>query len=168
MFRNYNEGKFNPNSGFDAPTPGKYRVRIEEAEETTSKMGADMIKLTLKVSGHSARVFHYIVDNENAQRNIDKLFDSFGIKPGDFNLLNWRGKVGAAQLKVEQYNGDDQARVAYFIIRSKQGDLPAWAESGAPHNGASANAGPASMRDYPGFDEPVVIDPDGNVVDLPF
>jgi hypothetical protein len=160
MFRNYNEEKFNPNSGFDVPTPGKYRVRIEEAEETTSKAGASMIKLALKVSGHPGKVFHYIVDNEYAQRNLDQMFDSFGIKPGDFNILNWRGKVGAAQLKVEQYNGEDQARVAYFILRSKQADLPAWAE-----DGANSNSVPMSLREDPAF---LSAASGSDIVDIPF
>jgi hypothetical protein len=160
-FRNYNEDRFDPNAGFDVPPPGKYRVRIEEAEETTSKAGAGMIKLSLKVSGHPGTVFHYIVDNEYAQRNLDKLFDSFGITPGDFNYLNWRGKVGAAQLKAEQYNGNDQARVSYFILRSRQGNLPAWVESG----GSSAYNGPTSLRDDPRF---VAAAAGSDVVEIPF
>jgi hypothetical protein len=158
MFQNYSEEKFNPGAGFDAPPPGKYRVRIEEAEETTSKSGMTMIKLSLKVSGYPGTVFHYIVDNEYAQRNLDQFFDSFGIRPGDFNYLGWRGRVGAAQLKTEQYNGNDQAKVSYFILRSRQEGLPAWTEAGGPSGGYGGgyahgvpSGGPSSLRDDPAF-----------------
>lgn len=140
-FQHYNTEKFDPSDSFDAPPPGKYRVRIEEAEETQSKAGANMIKLSLKVNGYPGTVFHYIVDNEYAQRNLDQLYDSFNIRPGDFNVLGWRGKVGAAQLKNEVYNENLQARVSYFILRSKQEGLPAWREEGSV----------GSLRDDPAF-----------------
>jgi hypothetical protein len=164
MFNNYNAENFDPNAGFDVPPPGKYRVRIEGAEETTSKAGAKMIKLMLTVSGHSGILFHYIVDNEYAQRNLDTLFDSFGMQPGDFNYLNWRGKVGAAQLKTEQYNGADQARVSYFILRSKQKDLPAWVEGGSSDYGRTFD-GPMSLRDDPDF---LTAAAGSDVVNVPF
>jgi hypothetical protein len=158
MFRNYDAAKHNPNAGFDVPPPGKYRLRIEGAEETTSKAGANMVKLALKVSGYPGTVFHYIVDNDYAQRNFDQFFDSFNIKPEDFNYLNWRGKVGAAQLKVEQFNGNDQAKISFFILRSKQGDMPAWVEKG------ELSGAPMSLREDPDFLRAAGSD----VVDIPF
>ena len=149
MFRNYSEEKFDPNAGFDVPPPGKYRVRIEEAAETTRKAGTNMIKLSLRVSGYPGTVFHYIVDNEYAQRSLDQLFDSFGIGPGDFNYPNWRGKAGAAMIKHEIYQGSPQAKIAYFVLRSRQDDLPPWKEAGPERGLGSGFAG--SMRDDPAF-----------------
>lgn len=125
---NYDANKFNPNISFDPPPVGKHRVRIEEAEEQTSKSGNTMIRVSFSVSGHPGRVFHYFVDNEYLQRNIDPFFDSFGIRPGDFNVLGWKGKAGAACLKHEMYNGNPQARISYFVLKSQQDNLPAWQE----------------------------------------
>ena len=157
MFDNYNPQQYDPNKGFEVPPPGKHRVRVEEAEVTESKSsGKTMIKLSLAVSGHSGRVFHYFVDNEYIQQNMDKFFDSFGIKPGDFNVLNWRGKVGAAVLRNEEYKGEPQAKVSYFILKSKQGDLPAWAEKGKEQK----TEYPSSLREEPDFG---TVLPNGNV-----
>lgn len=43
---NYDANKFNPNISFDPPPVGKHRVRIEEAEEQTSKSGNTMIRVS--------------------------------------------------------------------------------------------------------------------------
>jgi hypothetical protein len=127
---NYDAKKYDPNTSFEVPPVGKHRLRIEEAEPATSKKGNDMFKVTFSVSGFNSKVFHYFVDNEYLQQNIDPFFDSFGIKPGDFNILNWRGKVGAADIKHEMYNDNPQARVRFFVLKSKQDALPAWREKG--------------------------------------
>ena len=61
--------------------------------------------------------------------NLGRIFDSFNITQGNFNLQDWKGKVGAADIKNEPDNkGNMRATVNYFIQRSKQDDLPAWQE----------------------------------------
>ena len=148
MFDNYNAQEYNPNKSFDVPPPGRHRVRVEDAEITESKSsGNTMIKLTLAVSGHSGRVFHYFVDNEYIQRNLDQFFDSFGIKPGNFNVLDWRGKVGAAVLQHVLYKDEPQAKVSYFILKSKQGDLGAWVDKGKEQK----TEYPSSLREDPAY-----------------
>ena len=129
-------------------TPDNYRVRIEKAEEQVSKKGFDMIKLTIKVSGHNQKVFEYIAfppleapanpaekekyDNwvQSTNNKLGSIFDSFGITPGDLNVMNWQGKVGAAKITNELDNqGNMQNRVKSFIKRDQQGLLPPWQES---------------------------------------
>lgn len=123
---------FDPNDveEFGLVPAGDHRVRIADAEETTSKSGNDMIKMTLDVSGVSSKLFYYLVfmpDNTTmTNTNLKRLWDSFGIEPGNLNCASWIGKVGAARVKHEEYNGDQQARISYFIARSKQEALPAW------------------------------------------
>lgn len=145
MFNNYDAKKYDPSTSFEVPPVGKHRLRVEEAEEGRSKNGNDMIKVTFSISGFAGRLFHYFVDNEYLQRNIDPFFDSFGIKPGDFNFLNWRGKTGAAIVKHALYEGNPQARISCFILKSKQADLPAWQDKG----GLAPAAG--SLRDDVAF-----------------
>ena len=77
---------------------------------------------------------------------LDPFFDSFGITPGDFNVLNWRGKVGAAQIKHEIYQDNTQARISYFILRSKQGSLPPWEEKDTTNVGSLRDDDPASFN----------------------
>ena len=145
--------KFNPNNydpnGYQLIPPGTYRVRIENAEETTSKTDKPMIKMTLKVSGYDSTVWNYMVfDNstpEAAKRtdnNLGRIFDSFAITPGDLNLGNWKGKVGAAQIKNEPDNKQVMRHViSWFIIRQEQDKLPAWQEhSAAPINSAMVDS----------------------------
>ena len=131
----FNAGDYNPDR-FEVVPPGKYRVRIEEAEETASKSGYPMIKLRLKVSGSRGSVWHYMVFmNDSAEHmritndNLGRIFDSFGIEQGDLNLEHWKGKVGAASIKNEPDNkGVQRAVVGYFIQREMQDELPAWQE----------------------------------------
>ena len=131
----FNAGDYNPDR-FEVVPPGKYRVRIEEAEEQTSKSGYPMIKLMLKVSGRRGSVWHYMVFmNDSAEHkrmtndNLGRIFDSFGIPQGDLNLEHWKGKVGAASIKNEPDNkGVQRAVVGYFIQREMQDELPAWQE----------------------------------------
>ena len=119
---------------------GNYRCRNENAEECVSKTGKDMIKMEIKVSGQSGRVFYNIVfmpegtdKNGNplrdiTDRNLANVFDSFGIPDGDLNITNWIGKVGGVRIKHEMYNGEPQARVHYFLNKAQQVSLPTWLE----------------------------------------
>jgi hypothetical protein len=134
------EWRFNPDDytpdRFELVPPGDYRVRIEDAEEQTSKSGSPMVKMTLKVSGYNGNVWHYMVfmnnDAEAVKRtndNLGRIFDSFGILQGDLNLEHWKGKVGAAHIKNEPDNKNNmRAVIGYFIQRSKQDVLPMWQE----------------------------------------
>lgn len=118
------------------PIPaGDHRVRITAAEEQESKHTMkQMIKLELAVSGYSSTIWHYIVfmpENQKlTNQKLGELFESFGIQPGNFNLREWVGKVGAAKVKHEDYNGSPTAKIAYFLNKEKQDKLPAWQEPG--------------------------------------
>lgn len=95
-----------------------------------------MIKMVLKVSGYEGNVWNYMVfnntDDEARRRtdnNLGRIFDSFSIQQGDFNLEDWKGKVGAASIKNEPDNkGTMRAVIAWFIQRNKQDTLPTWQE----------------------------------------
>lgn len=108
---------------------GKYRVMIVSAEKAVSKTsGNDMLVIKLLVSGTNSHLWYYIpfLDNkpEVTNRMLTSFFDSFaGIEPGDFNLQSWLGKTGAVKTKIDE---NDRAKVAYFISKDKQSDLPAW------------------------------------------
>lgn len=128
-----------------APLPvGDHRVRIANAEETKSKNGNDMVVLTLEVSGHSSSLWYYLVfmpDNpQMTNQKLGQIFDSFGITPGDMNIKNWFGKVGGARVKHEMFNGENTAKVSYFLSRSKVDKLPAWQDSPGKASVTGGNA----------------------------
>ena len=123
--------------------PGKYRVRIEKAEEAVSKnTGKNMIKLTLKVSGHNQLVWNYIVfpmkdahgnidpeEKERTNNNLGRIFDSFNIEQGNLNVASWEGKVGAAEIDNRMDDqGNLRSNVKFFLKRNQQEFLPAWQE----------------------------------------
>jgi hypothetical protein len=91
-----------------------------------------MIKLVLDVSGYNSTIWHWIVfmpDNQKlTNQKLGELFNSFGIQPGNLNIATWLGKVGAAKVKHEEYNGEMCPKVAYFINKDRQDKLPAWVE----------------------------------------
>lgn len=122
---------------------GEHRVRIASAEEqTSSKSGNQMIKLVLDVSGYNSTIWHYVVfmpdKQEYTNQKLGELFSSFGIQPGNFNLAGWVGKVGAAKVKHEQYEGETNAKISYFIGKDRQDKLPDWVE---PSNKAAVTGG---------------------------
>ena len=115
---------------FEVLPVGKYRLRIKDAEKAVSKnSGNDMLIVTLEVSGSNQTLIHYIpflADKpEVTNRMLTQFFDSFGID-GDFNLANWKGKCGGCQTKLEEYDGNERARIAYFLNKKQQEDLPVW------------------------------------------
>lgn len=126
-----------------APIPaGDHRVRIAKAEEAKSKNGSDMVVLTLDVSGHSSSLWYYLVfmpsNPQMTNQKLGQIFESFGITPGDMNLNNWVGKVGAARVKHEAYNGEQTAKVSYFLTKKKQETMSEWKE---PAGKASVTGG---------------------------
>lgn len=132
----YNPANYNA-EGYQLIPPGEYRVRIEDAEETESKTGKPMIKMTLKVSGYNSKIWNYVVLDSTSQEAIartdntlGRIYDSFNIPQGNLNLQDWKGKVGAAEIKNEPDNKEVmRASVKYFIQRKKQDTLPAWQEN---------------------------------------
>ena len=141
-----------------APIPvGDHRVRIANVEESKSKNGNDMLVLTLDVSGYSGSLWFYLVFMPNnpqiTNQRLGQIFDSFGIQPGNMNFSSWIGKVGGARVKHEQYNGENSAKINYFLSRSKVDTLPAWQESSGK---ASVTGGGSNMTEL------------GNEEDLPF
>ena len=137
---NFNAADYEEQSFKPIPV-GDHRLRIASAEEQTSNNGRQMIKLVLDVSGHNSTIWHYIVfmpDNQKlTNQKLGEVFNSFGIQQGNFNLQSWVGKVGAAKVKHEDYNGEPNAKIAYFINKDRQDKLPAWQEP----NKASASSG---------------------------
>lgn len=137
---NFNSSDYEEQVGFKPIPVGEHRVRIASAEEQTSNSGNPMIKLVLQVSGHNSTIWHYIVfmasNAKLTNQKLGELWNSFGIAQGDFNLNGWVGKVGAAKVKHEDYNGEPQPKIAYFIAKNRQDSLPAWAE---PSNGNKAS-----------------------------
>lgn len=122
------------------PIPvGDHRMRIASAEEQTSQAGNQMIKLVLAVSGYNSTIWHWIVfmpdKKELTNQKLGELWNSFGIQQGNFNLQSWVGKVGAAKVKHETRDGNENAKIAYFISKDRQDKLPAWQD---PANGNTA------------------------------
>lgn len=125
--------QFNPNeyeaSDFSIIPAGDHRVRIEDVISKKSKAGNDMFEITLAVSGHSSKLWYYLVldpsDTKKTNQRIGSFFDSFNIT--DYNLANflgWKGKVGAVRVVHEEYNGEQQAKVRFCLSRRNQDKLP--------------------------------------------
>ena len=62
--------------------------------------------------------WHWIVfmpdKKELTNQKLGELWNSFGIQQGNFNLQSWVGKVGAAKVKHETRDGNENAKIAYF------------------------------------------------------
>lgn len=115
-----------------APIPvGDHRVRIYDVAEKTFSSGNSGYEITLNVSGHSGKLWYYLVlnpaDPKKTNQRLGSFFDSFGIT--DYNLDHyraWVGKIGAVRVKHEEYNGADSAKVAFCLARKNQDKLAPW------------------------------------------
>ena len=126
---NFDPNQYEEKTGFTIVPIGDHRVRIEDAVAKKSQAGRDMFEITLAVSGHSSRLWYYLVldpsDPKKTNQRIGDFFNSFGIT--DYNMANysrWKGKVGAARVIHEEYNGENQAKVRFFLNRKNQDKLP--------------------------------------------
>jgi hypothetical protein len=154
---NFNASDYEETSFKPIPV-GDHRMRIASCEEQTSSTGKQMIKIVLDVSGQNATIWHFIVfmpENQKlTNQKLGEIFNSFGIQPGNLNTMSWIGKVGAAKVKHDTYNGETNAKIAYFIAKDRQDKLPAWVE---PSNKAELTGQASGVPS--GF-TPI---PDGNV-----
>ena len=132
---NFDPNQYEEKSGFAIVPVGDHRVRIEEVVERRAdkgnafSSGNDGYEIVLAVSGHSSRLWYYLVlntaDPKKTNQRIGDFFNSFGIT--DYNMANyakWKGKVGAARVIHEEYNGENQAKVRFFLNRKNQDKLP--------------------------------------------
>jgi hypothetical protein len=107
----------------DRVTGGDHRFEIVSAEQKTSKTGREMIVVGLKINGSEVVVKDYIVDGPYFNKKATQLFDSTGIREGDFTLPGWVGAVGAARFKEDE-NG--YLKVAYYLDQKRAERLPEW------------------------------------------
>ena len=110
---------------------GDYRVRIADVVEKTFNSGNSGYEITLDVNGYNSKIWYYLVLNPSnpqlTNQKIGDFFNSFGItNPSMGTGKQWIGQVGAARIKHEDYQGEQNAKVAYFINRNRQDKLPAW------------------------------------------
>ncbi len=152
----YDPSSYKENT-FSILPEGDHRVRIAEVNERTFNSGNEGFEIVLDVSGHSSKLWYYLVLNtSDAQKTNQKLgsfFNCFGITNYALNAYSqWVGKVGGVRVKHEDYNGKVSAKVQYLLNKSKQTELPPW----------KGNAAPAAVKtDANGF---VEVDED----ELPF
>lgn len=132
---NYNPNQYEERS-FSIIPEGDHRVRISEVTERSFNSGNEGFEVVLEVSGHSGKLWYYLVLNpaneKQTNQRLGAFFNSFGI--ANTNLAaypSWVGKVGAAKVKHEEYNGKMSAKVQYLISKSKQDTLPPWKGNGA-------------------------------------
>ena len=126
---NFDPNQYEEKEGFSIIPVGDHRVRIEDVISKQSKSGRDMFEITLAVSGHSSKLWYYLVldpaDPKKTNQRIGDFFNSFGIT--DYNMANyprWKGKVGAVRVVHEEYNGEQQAKVRFCLSRKNQDKLP--------------------------------------------
>lgn len=143
-----------------APIPaGDHRVRIFDVVERTFSSGNAGFEITLEVSGHSGKLWFYLVldhsDPKKTNQRIGTFFESFGI--GDFDLSHyrgWVGKIGGVRVKHEEYNGDLKAKVAFCLSRKNQEKLPAWKGDTASTAPSAYTGAPSGMVEVKADDLP--------------
>lgn len=127
---------------FEQIPVGDHRVIIESAEKAVSKSGNEMLVIKMRVSGYSSMLWNYIVfmpdRPEITNQKLTQLFDSFGIEDGNFNLASYVGKAGAVHVKLDEQG---YSKVAWFIHKNKQDNLPPWKGDVPAPNASTVSGG---------------------------
>lgn len=127
---NYDPSQYKEND-FPIIPVGDYRARIADVVEKRFSSGNEGYEITLDINGYSSKMWFYLVlDNSNpanTNQRIGDFFNSFGItSPAMGSGKQWIGSVGAVRIKHEEYQGENRAKVAYCLARSRQDKLPPW------------------------------------------
>ena len=101
--------------------PGIHRVVITDLEEKVSSKGNNMLVLSMRPSGSSITLKHYIVQNDWWNKNLTALYDSFDIEEGNLHFIEWIGAIGAAKLDNDE-NG--YLKIKWLVNKNKAQDLP--------------------------------------------
>jgi hypothetical protein len=146
---NYDPSQYKE-SNFPIIPVGDYRARITDVVEKKFSSGNDGYEITLEINGYQSKMWFYLVldANEPAKTNqrIGDFFNSFGItSPAMGNGKQWIGAVGAVRVKHEEYQGENRAKIAYCIARSRQDKLAAWKNATAQ----ATQAAPVSQVEIP-------------------
>ena len=115
---------------------GDYRARIADVVEKKFNSGNEGYEITLEVNCYNSKLWFYLVldssDPAKTNQRIGDFFNSFGItSPAMGSGKQWIGMVGAIRVKHEEYNGENRAKVAYCLARSRQDKLEAWKNGNA-------------------------------------
>lgn len=84
---------------FDVPD-GDHQIIILGAKDVVSKTGKNMIEIQYKVIGsNNVPYVDRMVEGEYFGANMSRIFDVFGIQPGNFNYMTWRNKSAYAHFE---------------------------------------------------------------------
>jgi len=88
-------------------SPGYYQFEVIEAEETQSKAGNDMIKLTLKVwdeQGKERKMFDYLLDSmaKKLKHFCAHTGQADKYEKGNLDANHCYGKAGTVQISIEK------------------------------------------------------------------
>lgn len=142
---------------FELIPVGDHRAKIKEVVlrdgDTAFNSGNSGYEITMAISGYTSTVKHYLVlnpaDPARTNQAIGAFFDSFGIAERQLgNGQAWVGKAGAVRIRHEEYNGENRAKIAYCIAKSRQAKLPDWKEVGGVASAKPAVPG-IDMGDLP-------------------
>ena len=121
---------------FEIIPVGDYRARITDVVEKTFSSGNQGYEITFEINGYNAKQWSYLVlDPSNptqTNQRIGEFFNSFGItSPAMGTGKQWIGCMGAVRIKHEEYNGNNRAKIAYYIGKSRQDKLAPWKNGNA-------------------------------------
>lgn len=139
--RTFNQNNVDTERSFGVPPVGEYDVKIVEAREKISQSsGKDMIELELEIinSQVKGKFWVYIVDDQYADQRIYEIFSSAGKPvPATITSKSFIGLVGRVKVKHETANGEQRAKVNY------------WLKAKNPTVAASGNEAPKSTDNIP-------------------
>ena len=125
-------------SDFQVIPVGDYRARILDVVEKKFSSSNEGYEIVMEINGYNSRLWTYLVldpsDPARTNQRIGDFFNSFGItSPAMGSGKQWIGMVGAVRVKHEEYNGENRAKIAYFIGRSRQDKLAPWKNYATAH-----------------------------------
>lgn len=112
-----------PPRGFELPPEGPAEVGIIECQERQSSSGNPMLEIKCVVEdgqrGAGAHLWHYIVlNNQYSISNIGAVLESCRELPegqAELHAMDFIGLRGTVEIRHEEYQGQDRAKIAWWI-----------------------------------------------------
>lgn len=146
----------NKTGGFSPIPEGEYDVVFNKAEPDKTKAGEPMIRAELIIlpgqEGAKRKIFDYLLFQDNANFKVNQVAKALEITDAE-SIEDYAQKIYARTIRIktknEEYNGNLNAKVAWYKASTAEGGDATLSAAGTPDNPFGSGTAPTGNDDLP-------------------